>query len=100
MRLRVVSPVNFRLRSRPCQLAGGHRIALSQQTERNTLALGELVGLICLGDEIDDLRLEDAPAHRDLNAVVRFDQLRRRATLREQHLEELVEATALTLHQL
>jgi hypothetical protein len=59
----------------------------------------ELVGLVCFCDEVDYLGFEDATAYSDLNTVVRFDQLRRRAALREQHFKNLVEATAFAFHQ-
>lgn len=58
------------------------------------------VGLVRLGNEVDDFGLENTAAYRDLDALVRFDQLRRRAALRQQHLEDLVEAAAFALHQL
>lgn len=51
------------------------------------------VGLIRLGDEVDDLGFEDAAAHSDLDAMMQLYQLRRRAVLRVQHLK--VAATAL-----
>ena len=82
------------------QFTGGHGVVLGQQAQGDAFALGELVGLVSLGDEIDDFGLEDTAAYRDLHAVVGFDQLRRRAALRQQHLEDLVEAAAFALHQL
>ena len=65
------------------QFASGHGVVLRQQAQGDALTLGKLVGLLCLGNEVDDFGLENAAAYRDLYAVMSFYQLRRRAALRQ-----------------
>ena len=72
---------------------------LRQQAESYPLALGELVGLVSLCHEVNDFGPEDAAANRDLDAVVGFNQFRRRAALGQKHLIDPVESAAFTLHE-